>query len=72
MTMQDEENLYFSLMGEEPPIEEELTLSEINESIGECRAMLQDALDRKDRDSVKLWRRMLQRAKKQRLEILTT
>lgn len=72
MTMQEEESFYNALMGEEPCVDEsKLTLEDIEESIGECTAMLQYSIDTTNKAEISFWRRMLQKAKKQRLEILT-
>ena len=68
-TMQQEEAMYAAMFGEECP-SNDVTLSEINESIDECQAMLDYSLNLANKEEIAFWRKMLQRAKVERREIL--
>jgi hypothetical protein len=72
MTMQEAQADYFSFMGNTCTAECKPKLGEIENSIEECKAMLDCAIYRADKDEISFWRRMLQTAKVQRREILTT
>lgn len=72
--LQDREQLYVSLYGEEPCPEStvELSDSEMKESIAECECMLQHFIDISDQEEISFWRKMLQKNKVQRRELLNT
>ena len=72
MTMQDSQVEYFAFMGDSCCAECEPTLSDIDQSIAECMAMLDTAIYRTDKSEISFWRRMLQTAKVQRRELLAT
>ena len=72
MTMQDSQVEYFAFMGDSCCAECEPTLSDIDQSIAECMAMLDNAIYRTDKNEISFWRRMLQTAKVQRRELLAT
>ena len=72
MTMQDSQVEYFAFMGDSCCAECEPTLSDIDQSIAECMAMLDNAIYWTDKSEISFWRRMLQTAKVQRRELLAT
>lgn len=73
MTMQDAQAGYFSFMGDYS-CEAGLVpkLSDIEHNIEECKAMLDYAIYRADKNEIIFWRRMLQTGKVQRRELLAT
>lgn len=72
MTMQEARTEYFAFMGNSCGVEPIPALSDIEQSIEECRAMLNCAINRTDKEEINFWRRMLQTAKVQRRELLAT
>lgn len=73
MTMQDAQAEYSAFMSDDSCITElESGLSDIARNIEECGAMLDCAIHRADKDEISFWRRMLQKAKVQRRELLAT
>lgn len=72
MTLQDAEHLYGEIFGETCPVEDSTSLSDIERSIEDCAAMLDYSLETADKNEIKFWRRMLQKAKVQRRELLAT
>lgn len=72
MTMQEAQSEYFAFMGDSCGIVSTPTLSDIEQSIEECRSMLDHAIYRADKNDINFWRRMIQTAKVQRRELLAT
>lgn len=72
MTMQEAYAEYASFMGETCVTESTPKLGELEHNIEECKAMLDHAIYRADKDEIGFWRRMLQTAKVQRRELLAT
>lgn len=72
MTMQKAQTEYFAFMGNSCGVEPTPALRDIEQSIEECKAMLDYAINRADREEINFWRRMLQTAKVQRRELLAT
>lgn len=72
MTMQDSETMYFAFVGESCGARSVPVISEIERSIEECKAMLDNAIYLTNKNEISFWRRMLQTAKVQRRELLAT
>lgn len=72
MTMQETRTEYAAFMGETCVAEPTPRLSELENNIEECKAMLNCAIYRADKEEISFWRRMLQTAKVQRRELLAT
>lgn len=63
-TLQSQRSAYFTLMGKESCCPEyEATAEELDEAIDDCKAMLDYSLDRKDKEEIAYWRKLLQENK---------
>ena len=71
-TLQEQRKLYVSMFGESCPETLKCSLKEIEDAIDDCKAMLDEAIDRSDKNEISYWRKMLQENKVQRREILST
>lgn len=72
MTLQKNEQFVSAFYGELCCPSETLTLNDLDKTIKECKAMLDDAIWRTDKKEIAFWRKMLQKAKVQRRSILST
>ena len=73
-TLHERMQHYTEIFGEDSccPKENICSIEEINQAIGECTAMLYEAIDRSDRQEISFWRKMLQENKVQKREMLST
>lgn len=73
MTLQEEEKFINAFYGECTCCDNnDFTLSDIEESITECKAMLDYSIEKTDKAEIAFWRKMLQQAKVQKRSILIT
>lgn len=73
-TLHERMQHYTAIFGEDSccPKENKCSIEEINQAIGECKAMLYEAIERSDRQEISFWRKMLQENKVQKREMLST
>lgn len=72
-TLQSQRNFFSAFYGDgfcECSVEERGSLEEIEMAIEECKMMLQESIDRNDKDEIFYWRKMLQENKVNRRELL--
>lgn len=72
VTLQDMRNFMSDFYGDGYcDCEDNASVEEIDEAIADCKMMLQESIDRADKEEISFWRRMLQENKVSRRELLT-
>lgn len=73
-TLHERMQSYAAIFGEDSccPAQNISSIEEIDQAIGECKAMLYEAIERSDRQEISFWRKMLQENKVQKREMLST
>lgn len=73
-TLHERMRIYTAIFGEDNccPEQNISSIKEIDQAIGECKAMLYEAIERSDKQEISFWRKMLQENKVQKREMLST
>lgn len=72
VTLQDMRNFMSDFYGDGYcDCEGTASVEEIDEAIADCEMMLQESIDRADKEEISFWRKMLQENKVSRRELLT-